>query len=79
LQEQMDTSNNLQFSRSSDGTLLIRFAGDWKLSNKLRESLITESMTAQTYDAKVAAMSGALEKLSRDIAEGIKGVLQKNK
>jgi len=31
----MDTSSILQFSRPSDDTLAILFAGDWKLANKL--------------------------------------------
>jgi uncharacterized protein len=46
---------------------------------RVQESLISEPVTAQTYEAKVAAMSVALEKLSRDIAEGIKRVWQQNK
>lgn len=44
-----------------------------------RESNILESVKAETYDAKVSSMSLALEKLSSDIADGIKAVSQKNK
>lgn len=33
----METNSNLRFSRTSDNTLLICFAGDWKLSDKLPE------------------------------------------
>jgi uncharacterized lipoprotein YmbA len=40
------------------------------------ESSVTEPIVAQTYDAKVSSMSGALEKLSQDIAEKIKEVAQ---
>jgi uncharacterized lipoprotein YmbA len=40
------------------------------------EASITEPIIAQTYDAKVSSMSGALEKLSQDIAEKIKEVSQ---
>jgi len=39
---------------------------------------VTEPINAQTYDAKVSSMSGALEKLSHDIAEKIKAVSQNN-
>jgi hypothetical protein len=42
-----------------------------------RESIVTEPITAPTYKTRVSSMSGALEKLSRDIAEGIKTVSQK--
>jgi len=31
----MDTKSSLRFSRPTDDTLLIHFAGDWKLANKL--------------------------------------------
>jgi len=31
----MDTNSTLRFSRPTDDTLLIHFAGDWKLANKL--------------------------------------------
>jgi uncharacterized lipoprotein YmbA len=40
------------------------------------EASITEPITEQTYDAKISSMSGALEKLSQDIAEKIKEVSQ---
>jgi uncharacterized lipoprotein YmbA len=44
-----------------------------------QESIVTEPITAPTYEKRVSSMSGALEKLSRDTAEGIKAVIQKNK
>jgi uncharacterized lipoprotein YmbA len=42
-----------------------------------RESLIREQINGSSYDALVAAMSSALERLSRDIARGIRSVFQK--
>ncbi len=42
-----------------------------------RESLIREQINGSSYDALVAAMSSALERLSRDIAGGIRSVFQK--
>ncbi len=42
-----------------------------------RESLIREQINGGSYDALVAAMSSALERLSRDIAGGIRSVSQK--
>jgi uncharacterized lipoprotein YmbA len=42
------------------------------------EASVTEPITAQTYDAKVSSMSGALEKLSQDIAEKIETVTENN-
>ncbi len=40
-----------------------------------KESLISEQMNGSSYDALVAAMSSALERLSRDISGGIVSVL----
>lgn len=42
-----------------------------------RESLIREQINGSSYDALVAAMSSALERLSMDIAGGIRSVSQK--
>ncbi|MFI5324374.1 MAG: membrane integrity-associated transporter subunit PqiC [Thermodesulfobacteriota bacterium] len=42
-----------------------------------RESLIREQIHGGSYDALVAAMSSALERLSRDIAYGIRSVFQR--
>jgi uncharacterized lipoprotein YmbA len=42
-----------------------------------RESLIREQINGGSYDALVAAMSSALERLSQDIADGIRSVSQK--
>jgi hypothetical protein len=42
-----------------------------------RESLIREQINGDSYDALVAAMSSALERLSQDIAGGIRSVSQK--
>jgi uncharacterized lipoprotein YmbA len=42
-----------------------------------RETLIREQVNGSSYDALVAAMSSALERLSRDIAGGIRSVFQK--
>jgi uncharacterized protein len=42
-----------------------------------RESLIREQINGGSYDALVAAMSSALERLSQDIAGGIRSVFQK--
>ncbi len=42
-----------------------------------RESLFEEQINGGSYDALVAAMSGAVEKLSQDIAGGIRYLLQK--
>ena len=42
-----------------------------------RESLIREQINGGSYDVLVAAMSSALERLSRDIAGGIRSVFQK--
>jgi uncharacterized lipoprotein YmbA len=42
-----------------------------------RESLIREQINGSSYDALVAAMSSALERLSQDIAGGIRSVSQK--
>jgi uncharacterized protein len=74
----------MRFDAMPEGNILLN--AQWTIVGKegkqvlrTRESVITESVSAQTYDAKVSAMSGALEKLSRDIAEGIKAILQKNK
>lgn len=41
-----------------------------------RESLIREQINGGSYDALVAAMSSALERLSRDIAGGIRSFFQ---
>jgi hypothetical protein len=41
-----------------------------------KESRISEQMNGSSYDALVAAMSSALERLSRDIADGIGSVLR---
>ncbi len=43
----------------------------------MRESLITESMSVQTCYAKVSAMSGALEKLSRILQRELELFLRK--
>jgi uncharacterized protein len=73
-----------RFDAMPEGNVLLN--AQWTIVGKegkqilrMRESLITEAITAQTYSAKVSAMNRALEKLSRDIAEGIKAVSQKNK
>jgi len=42
------------------------------------EARVTETITAQTYDAKVSSMSRALEKLSEDIAGKIRDFSQNN-
>jgi uncharacterized lipoprotein YmbA len=42
-----------------------------------RESLIREQISGGSYEALVASMSSALEKLSRDIVGGIRSVFQK--
>src|SRR5208337_4986079 len=42
-----------------------------------RESLIREQINGSSYDALVAVMSSALERLSRDIAAGIRSLFQK--
>jgi len=42
-----------------------------------RESLVREQINGGSYDALVAAMSSALERLSQDIAGGIRSVSQK--
>jgi len=42
-----------------------------------RESLIREQINGNSYEALVASMSSALEKLSRDIAGGIGSVFRK--
>ena len=51
------------------------YAHDRSLLMK-KESRISEQMNSGSYDALVAAMSGALERLSRDISGGIMFVLQ---
>ncbi len=50
------------------------FAKDRSLLLK-KESRISEQINSSSYDALVAAMSSALEKLSRDISGGIMSVL----
>ena len=50
------------------------FAKDKRLLLK-KEAEIREKMNGSSYDALVAAMSSALERLSRDISEGINAVL----
>jgi uncharacterized lipoprotein YmbA len=77
------TINIRRFDAMPEGNVLLN--AQWTIIGKegtqilrMRESFITESMSAQTYSAKVSAMSGALEKLSRDIAEEIKAVSKKN-
>ncbi|HSA77530.1 MAG TPA: PqiC family protein [Nitrospirota bacterium] len=52
------------------------FAQDKSLLLK-KESRISEQMNGSSYDALVAAMSSALERLSSDISGGIMFVLQK--
>ncbi len=52
------------------------FANDRSLLLK-KESRISEQTNGSNYDALVAAMSSALERLSRDISEGIVSVLQR--
>jgi hypothetical protein len=52
------------------------FADDRNLLVK-NESRISEQMSDSSYDALVDAMSRAIEKLSRDIAGGIRSVSQK--
>ena len=78
------TVNIRRFDSMPEGNILLD--AQWTIFGKggmeiphVRESIITEPVPAKTYDAKVSAMSGALAKLSSDIAEGIKGVLQKHK
>ena len=51
-----------------DGSLVMR-----------KESRISEQMNSSSYDALVAAMSGALERLSRDIAAGIRSAVAERK
>lgn len=51
-----------------DGSLLLK-----------RESLVREHIHGDSYDALVAAMSNALERLSRDIAGGLRSISQKAK
>ncbi len=72
-----------RFDAMPEGNILLN--AQWTIVGKqgkqvlrARKSVITESLSAQTYDAKVTAMSGAFAKLSSDIAEGIKGLLQKH-
>lgn len=50
------------------------FSHDRSLLLKM-ESLIREQINGNGYDALVAAMSSALERLSRDVSEGIMSVL----
>ncbi len=52
------------------------FAKDRSLLLK-KEARISEQMNGSSYDALVAAMSSALERLSSDISGGIMSVLQK--
>ena len=51
------------------------FAKDRSLLLK-KESRISEQMNGSSYDALVAAMSSALERLSRDICVGIMSVIR---
>jgi uncharacterized protein len=51
------------------------FAGNGSLLLK-RESMIREQINGRSYDALVAAMSRAIERLSRDIADGMNSVSQ---
>lgn len=53
------------------------FAKDKRLLLK-RKAEISEEMNGSSYEALVAAMSSALEKLSQDIAGGIRSVFQKD-
>jgi uncharacterized protein len=72
-----------RFDIMPEGDVLIN--ARWTIFSKdgirmllMRESIASEPATAQTYRAKVSSMSRALERLSREIAEGIEAVTQKN-
>jgi uncharacterized lipoprotein YmbA len=52
------------------------FAKDKRLLLK-KEAEITEEMNGSSYESLVAAMSSALERLSQEIADGIRSVFQK--
>lgn len=54
------------------------FAKDRGLLLK-KESTIREQMNGSSYDALVAAMSSALERLSRDITDGIRSTVSEGK
>ena len=66
-----------------EGTLgdSVLLKAQWEVFDKDRslilkkESRISEQMNGSNYDALVAAMSSALERLSRDISGGIVSVL----
>jgi len=73
-----------RFDIMSEGSVLI--GAQWNIIGKDGvEILLTgelsaeEPIAAETYNAKAAAMSKALGKLSRDIAEGIKTVSKNDK
>ncbi len=51
------------------------FAND-RSSLLKKESRISEQINGSSYDALIATMSGALERLSRDISGGIMSVLR---
>lgn len=70
-----------RFDIMPDGNVLLSarctlIGGDGTTQLLMWEASVAESITAQTYDAKVSSMSRALEKLSRDIAERILAVSQ---
>ena len=65
----------------TDGNVLLN--AQWIVIGKdgtrkllMREAVISEPFTGQSYNSKVSAMSIALDKLSRDIAGGFKAISQ---
>jgi uncharacterized lipoprotein YmbA len=72
-----------KFDIMPDRNILLK--ADWRIIGKNETTLMvtetnyTEPVREQTYQGQVSSMSRALEKLSRDIAEGIKSVSRKKK
>jgi uncharacterized lipoprotein YmbA len=72
-----------RFEGTLGGSVLLEaqwrvFAHDGSLLLK-KESRISEQMNGSSYDALVAAMSSALERLSLDIADGIRFAVSQSK
>lgn len=85
---QIPTSYRVEvFVNRFEGTLgdSVLLKAQWEVFNHdgrlllKRESLVREQIHGDSYDALVAAMSSALERLSRDIAGGIRSISQKAK
>ena len=66
-----------------DNTFLLKT--QWRILGKdekkllMRESYLSEQIDGKDYGARVAAMSRAIEMLSRDIAEAVKPLIQSEK